>query len=120
MLTEQEDGSLGNSPSKDGYYSDKTTKMVFTDVEVLAVKADDDMYILKVDAHQGEEIAHIQASGDGGAFTLMLRAEGDARVLEREGYGETTDRFYHPVRLRAAQGHRRRPVPPAAAGGGLA
>jgi Flp pilus assembly protein CpaB len=93
VLTEQDDGSLGNSPSKDGYYSDKTTKIVFSDIEVLAAVPDDDLYILKVDAHQGEEIAHIQASGSGGAFTLMLRSDGDARILDRDGYGETTDRL---------------------------
>ena len=74
-----------------GVYSDQTTKLVWENLEVLAVDTDKSMYVLKVDEHQAEEIAHVQSiQAD---FTLALRPAPDARDVDRTGYGQTTNRM---------------------------
>jgi Flp pilus assembly protein CpaB len=75
-----------------GYYSDTTTKVTWTDLQVLDVDTDNDLYVLRVDQHQAEEIAHVQGSG-ANSFTLSLRATADNRDVDRAGYGETTNRI---------------------------
>jgi Flp pilus assembly protein CpaB len=75
-----------------GYYSDATTKVTWTDLQVLSVDPANNLYVLRVDEHQAEEIAHVQGSGSN-AFTLSLRATADNRDLDRSGYGETTNRI---------------------------
>jgi Flp pilus assembly protein CpaB len=77
----------------EGYYSDFTTKIAWANLEVLSADAENDMYVLRVDEHQAEEIAHIQGSGAENSFTMSLRAAADARELDRSGYGETTNRI---------------------------
>lgn len=75
-----------------GYYSDATTKVTWTDLQILSVDAPNNLYVLRVDEHQAEEIAHVQGSGSN-SFTLSLRATADNRDLDRAGYGETTNRI---------------------------
>jgi Flp pilus assembly protein CpaB len=75
-----------------GYYSENTTKLTWSDVTILAVNIPDDLYVLRVDEHQAEEIAHIQGS-DLNGFSISLRPEADSRDLDRSGYGETTNRI---------------------------
>jgi len=71
-----------------------STKIVLTDVEVLAHTAATTLYVLKVDAHQAEEIAYLQNQNPYfRGFALSLRADGDSRVLPRDGYGVTGDRI---------------------------
>ena len=77
----------------EGYYSDFTTKVAWANLEVLMADPDDELYVLRVDEHQAEEIAHIQGSGAENSFTMSLRAQADARELDRSGYGETTNRI---------------------------
>jgi Flp pilus assembly protein CpaB len=84
----QTDGALPSS----GYYSENTTKLTWSDVEILAYNLEEDLYVLKVDEHQAEEIAHIQGS-DLNGFSLSLRPEADTRDIDRSGYGETTNRI---------------------------
>ena len=48
------------------------------------------MYVLKVDLHQAEQIAHIiQEAPD--SMALALRPDTDTRVANSLEYGETTD-----------------------------
>ncbi len=71
-----------------------SAKVVLTDLEVLAVVPESSMYVLKVDAHQAEEIAFLQNQNPSfRGFSLMLRPDGDTRVLPRDGYGTTGDRI---------------------------
>jgi Flp pilus assembly protein CpaB len=74
-----------------GYYSDMTTKLVWSNLEVLAVDENASMYVIKVDEHQAEEIAHIQATG--ASFTIALRPGADSRDVDRTDYGQTTNRM---------------------------
>jgi Flp pilus assembly protein CpaB len=76
-----------------GYYSDFTTKVAWTNLEVLKSDAANDLYVLRVDEHQAEEIAHIQGMGAENSFTMSLRAQADARDIDRSAYGETTNRI---------------------------
>lgn len=86
------DGSVTGAPSSQGYYSDKSTKITWENVEVLSKDAEGNLYVVKVDLHQAEEIAQVQeASSDG--FTIALRPDGDTRQLDRSGYGETLNRL---------------------------
>lgn len=87
------DGAQANGalPSS-GYYSENTTKLTWSDIEILATNLGEDLYVLKVDEHQAEEIAHIQGS-DLNGFSLSLRPEADTRDIDRSGYGETTNRI---------------------------
>lgn len=77
-----------------GPVSGLSTKVVLTDLEILAHTDLEQVYVLKVDAHQGEEIAYLQNQNPYfRGFSLMLRADGDVRVLPRDGYGVTGDRI---------------------------
>lgn len=84
-ITDPESGG----PLTYGYYAASTTKLVWTDLEVLQVDTKDSLYVLKVDEHQAEEIAHIQAIG--ATFTMGLRPPDDNRSVDSSGYGETTN-----------------------------
>jgi Flp pilus assembly protein CpaB len=89
-------GSGSQAASSPGYYSDDATKVTLTNLEVLAQDAENDIYILKVDLHQAEEIAQIEEVG--GSFTMSLRPDGDDRLVDGDGYGQTTNQIiekYH-------------------------
>ena len=78
--------------TEDGLISGKSTKITYQDLEVLKINEDEGMYILKVDLHQAEEIAHIvQVAPD--SFALALRPAEDTRRANPIEYGETTDRL---------------------------
>jgi Flp pilus assembly protein CpaB len=72
-----------------GYYSAQTTKLTWTNLEVLSVNTDANLYVLKVDEHMAEEIAHVQATQ--ASFTMSLRPPADDRDVDRSGYGQTTN-----------------------------
>src|SRR3954447_4158983 len=88
-------GALGfsdpNHPpaTTNGYYSTETTKVTWTNVEVLDVDTTNSIYVLKVDEAQAEEIAHVQTIG--AAFTMALRPPGDERSFDPSIYGQTTN-----------------------------
>ncbi len=84
-------GDTGTATGTGRFYTDKSTKIIYQDVEVLAKNGT--MYILKVDQHVAEEISHLQVSGGGGGFSLALRPEGDRRKLNAAEYGETTNKI---------------------------
>ena len=91
-------------------YSDATTKVTLQDIEVLQATADSSVYVLKVDEHQAEEIAHIQSSVDN-QFTLTLRPQADTRSFDPTGYGQTTNNLFNiytfpiPVQINVAASH---------------
>jgi Flp pilus assembly protein CpaB len=75
-----------------GFQSGKSTKITYQDLEVLKSTPDNEMYVLKVDLHQAEQIAHIvQVAPD--SFSLVLRPEEDTRTADTSQYGTTTDRL---------------------------
>jgi Flp pilus assembly protein CpaB len=69
------------------FYVDKTTKITYQDVLVLAKAGT--FYVLKVSAAIGEEINHLQASGAAG-FSFALRPPDDSRPVDASKFGETT------------------------------
>ncbi|MDP9482659.1 MAG: Flp pilus assembly protein CpaB, partial [Chloroflexota bacterium] len=69
------------------YFTDKTTKITYQNVIVLAKAAT--FYVLKVPAAIGEEINHLQASGASG-FSFALRPPTDGRSVDASKFGETT------------------------------
>jgi Flp pilus assembly protein CpaB len=81
-------------------YSDPTTKVTLTNVEVLSADSDQGIYVLKVDERQAEQIAHVQSSASN-SFTLTLRPEADTRSFDPTTYGQTTnqliDEFGFPI-----------------------
>jgi Flp pilus assembly protein CpaB len=81
-----------DTATQDGLMSGKSTKITFQDLEVLKADPDNNMYILKVDLHQAEQIYHItQVAPD--AFSLALRPDEDTRADDPADYGTTTDRL---------------------------
>jgi len=86
-LTVTDPGAAG--PLTLGYYSAQTTKLTWTNLEVLSVDKDANLYVLKVDEHMAEEIAHVQATQ--ASFTMSLRPPADDRDVDRSGYGQTTN-----------------------------
>jgi len=90
VQVEDENGQLVEGTTLDGYYTDDSYKVALTDIEVLSKEPDSDTYVLKVDLHQAEEIMVFQTQGAG--FMLALRPEGDNRIIDREGYGQTVNR----------------------------
>jgi Flp pilus assembly protein CpaB len=83
-------GTLTDAAIPGGYIPGTSTKVTWTNLEVLQVDEARDLYIFRVDATQAEEIAHVQGSG-ANSFTLSLRAAEDDRELVREEYGRTTN-----------------------------
>lgn len=98
-----ETGQLGEAPDlANGYQTGESTKITWEDIEVLAIVPDEGLYILKVDLHQAEEINHALASANLGKqfeFSFALRPDGDNRLVDRSGYGETFDRIFQQYNL---------------------
>jgi Flp pilus assembly protein CpaB len=72
------------------YYTDKSTKVVYQNVIVLAKSGNS--YVIKVPETVAEEISHLQASG-AAAFSFALRPGQDNRMVDASGLGETTNRI---------------------------
>jgi Flp pilus assembly protein CpaB len=97
MLINVVDPNAGGDGShkvvKPGPVAGLSAKVTVTNAQVLAHTPGTTQYVLRVDAHQGEEIAFLQNQNPYfRGFSLMLRAPGDSRVLPRDGYGVTGDR----------------------------
>jgi Flp pilus assembly protein CpaB len=71
-------------------YTDKSTKLTYQDVPVLAKSGT--FYIVRVTETMAEEISHLQASGTA-SFSLALRPPEDTRTVDVADLGETTNRI---------------------------
>jgi Flp pilus assembly protein CpaB len=94
VLTLDEEGNYvqTDTASQEGFQSGKSTKITIQDLEVLKATPDDEMYLLKVDVKQAEEIAHvIQVAPD--SMSLVLRPDEDTRPVDTADLGTTTDRL---------------------------
>ena len=87
---DEEDDEYNTDPTEEGFYSGKSTKVTFEDLQVLNADSESDMYVLKVDLNQAEEISHLQSDG-ANSFAMVLRPEADTRAVDRTQYGETTN-----------------------------
>ena len=84
VLTDSETG-IG----KEGYYTDKSTKLSYQNMLVLAKTGT--FYVLKAPVDVAEEISHLQASG-AASFSLALRPDIDTRQVDATALGTTTNR----------------------------
>jgi Flp pilus assembly protein CpaB len=75
---------------KGRYYSDRSTKVVYQDMVVLAKSAT--TYVVKAPIEIAEEISHFQASGVA-SFTLLMRPDQDLREVDVSRLGTTTNRI---------------------------
>jgi Flp pilus assembly protein CpaB len=94
VLTQDAEGNYvkTDTANTQGFQSGESTKITFQDVEVLKSTPDDNMYVLKVDLHQAEQIAHVvQVAPD--SMSLVLRPDEDTRTADTSQYGTTTDRL---------------------------
>lgn len=81
-----------DTATQDGLMSGKSTKITYQDLEVLKADPDENMYILKVNLHQAEEIGHVvQEAPD--SFMIALRPDTDTRPVDTSQLGTTTDRL---------------------------
>jgi len=69
-------------------YSDKSTKVIYQDIEVLSKAGTN--YVVKVPIATGEEMSHLQATGQA-QFSLALRSPDDTRPVDASRLGETTN-----------------------------
>jgi Flp pilus assembly protein CpaB len=83
VFTNSEDGL-----PKEGWYTDKSTKLSYQDMLILAKAGT--FYVLKAPLDVAEEISHLQASGTA-AFSLALRPEVDTRQVDASSLGTTTN-----------------------------
>jgi Flp pilus assembly protein CpaB len=83
VLTSSESG-LG----EEGYYTDKSTKLSYQNMLVLAKAGQ--FYVLKAPIDVAEEISHLQASGSA-TFSLALRPDVDTRTVDASALGTTTN-----------------------------
>jgi Flp pilus assembly protein CpaB len=79
-----------NLLDKGRYYTDKSTKITYQDMVILAKAGS--FYVLKANLAVAEEISHLQSSGTA-TFSLVLRPDQDTRVLDASKMGETTNRI---------------------------
>jgi Flp pilus assembly protein CpaB len=84
VLTDPETG-IG----KEGYYTDKSTKLSYQSMLILAKTGT--FYVLKAPVDVAEEISHLQASG-AASFSLALRPDVDTREVDATALGTTTNR----------------------------
>lgn len=91
-------GEFTEEPSEDGSHSGMSTKATFADLQLLDHNEDSNIYVLKVDLHQAEEISLLQADADN-TFTLALRPEEDTRPVDQTQYGETIERIIEQYRF---------------------
>ena len=84
VLTNSADG-IG----KDGFYTDKSTKLSYQNMLILAKTGT--YYVLKAPLDVAEEISHLQASG-AASFSLALRPDVDTREVDASALGTTTNR----------------------------
>ena len=84
VLTNSQDGL-----PKEGWYTDKSTKLSYQDMLILAKSGQ--LYVLKAPLDVAEEISHLQASG-AAAFSLALRPDADTRQVDASSLGTTTNR----------------------------
>ena len=109
VLTTSEEG-IG----KEGYYSDKSTKLSYQNMLILAKT--NQYYVLKAPVDVAEEISHLQASG-AASFSLALRPDIDTRDVDATALGTTTNRVIVryglpiPVAYPPASGQAPRPTP---------
>jgi len=74
------------------YISGSSTKPMWLDVEVIGrPEGNPELYILRMDLQQAEEVALAQSVG--AQFSMALRPAVDTRDLDRSAYGETQDRL---------------------------
>ncbi len=83
VLTTSEEGV-----GEEGYYSDKSTKISYQNMVILAKAGQ--YYVLKAPIDVAEEIAHLQAAGNA-SFSLALRPEIDTRQVDASSLGTTTN-----------------------------
>jgi Flp pilus assembly protein CpaB len=84
VLTDSEVG-IG----EEGYYSDRSTKISYQNVLILAKAGQS--YILKAPIDVAEEISHLQATG-ASSFSLALRPDVDTRQVDATELGTTTNK----------------------------
>ncbi len=83
-------GTGQNSANPNGYYTDKSTKLTYQDMPVLAKSGT--FYIVRVDEKTAEEISHLQASGTA-TFSMALRPPQDTRTVDTKELGQTTNKI---------------------------
>jgi Flp pilus assembly protein CpaB len=72
------------------YMTDRSTKIVYQDVLILARKAQ--FYIVKAPIGMAEELAHLEAIGTA-TMSMVLRPDVDQRPVDATALGETTNRI---------------------------
>ena len=72
------------------YYSDRSTKITYQDMVILAREGA--FYIVRAPIDVAEEIAHLQATGTV-TFSMALRPDEDTRLTDATTLGETTNRI---------------------------
>ena len=75
--------------SEDGYYTDKSTKISYQNMLILAKAGQ--FYILKAPLDVAEEISHLQAIGSS-SFSMALRPDADTRQVDASALGTTTNK----------------------------
>jgi Flp pilus assembly protein CpaB len=90
QTADESTGTGAPIPSDAPAYSDKSTKITYQYIPILAKQ--DQLYIIRVDLNQAEEINHLAASGNA-VFSMVLRPEGDDRTVDTTDYGETTNQI---------------------------
>ncbi len=70
------------------YYTDKTTKITYQDMEILAKSGT--FYIVRAPLGIAEEIEHLQATGNA-TFSMALRPTEDTRIADASKLGSTTN-----------------------------
>lgn len=109
VLTDSETG-IG----KEGYYTDKSTKLSYQNMLILAKTGQ--FYVIKAPVDVAEEISHLQASG-AASFSLALRPDVDTRDVDATALGTTTNEVIVryglpiPVAYPPASGKAPRPTP---------
>jgi Flp pilus assembly protein CpaB len=76
--------------AKGVYYTDKSTKITYQDIVILARAGD--QYVIKTNLVVAEELMHLLAAGNA-QFSMALRPDIDVRIVDVSLLGATTNRI---------------------------
>jgi Flp pilus assembly protein CpaB len=90
------------TPTAGDYCNDISTKITFENMRILFTIPETNIYILRADLHQAEELTfvakNIENDSVNWSFSAVLRPDRDTRVIDRLGYGESYDRLLRQYR----------------------
>ena len=101
FVTAVVDAPTASSPVGSNFVTDRSTKIVYQQLVILAREGD--FYIIRAPVAVAEEILHMQVAGTT-TFSMAMRPDEDRRMVDVTGLGTTTNRIIEKYGLPIPEG----------------